>query len=161
MHRHIKSWTCFPLTWVTTLFLTETTTSIVPIRIHLDRNLTPSQSLKMIQDQALSTAAFEETDLVRIGSVCTVQTILVVQPDPLRMIPTMSSQWQMLYDRGNLSRIPLTVECELHGESMDISLRHNSRMDRNWEPLMLDRLVSYWELIDLDPSRLIGELSLA
>lgn len=55
--------------------------------------------------------------------------------------------------------MPLTVECELHGETMDIFFRHNSPMDKDWGTSMLDRLASYWELIDLDPNRLIGELA--
>lgn len=87
--------------------ITETTgptTSNVPIRIQLDRNLALSQTLKTIQDQAFSTAAFEKADLFPIGTVTKIQTILIVQSAPLRMIPTMFSQWQMLYDRGNLSR---------------------------------------------------------
>lgn len=144
------------------------TTTIVPVRIRIDRKSTLLENLRRVQDQALSTAPFEEADLLRIGSLspeagaaCQIQTLLLMQPDPLRMAPAMFSQWKILYNHGNLSRIPLTLECELHGDSMDIFLRHNSHMETYQAIRVLDRLIHIYELIDTETSFCIDSLNLA
>lgn len=67
----------------------------------------------------------------------------------------------MHYDRGNLSRLPLCVECELHGDAMDILVRPNSYRERGRGVRILDPLVRCFKLIDSDPNCAIGDLCLA